>query len=57
MELTLAILMVLGIYIGIPIVLVLAVGGAYALGSRLAHRAKRVQAPEWAATTEVTAKT
>ena len=45
MELTLAILMVLGIFVGIPIVLVLAIGGMYALSGRLAERAKRVQAP------------
>ena len=44
MELTLAILMVLGIYVGIPIVLVGVIGGIYALSGRLVQRAKRVQA-------------
>ena len=44
MELTSAILMVLGIFIGIPIVLAGAIGGIYALSGRLAERAKRVQA-------------
>lgn len=44
MELTLAILMVLGIFIGIPMVLVLGIGGVYALSGRLAERAKRIQA-------------
>ena len=46
MELTLAILMVLGIFVGIPLVLVLAIGGIYALSGRLAERAKRVEAME-----------
>ena len=45
MELTMAILMVLGIFVGIPMVLVLGIGGVYALSGRLAERAKRVQAP------------
>lgn len=46
MQLTLAILMVLGIYVGIPIVLVLAIGGVYALGHSLARRAQPRKAAE-----------
>ncbi len=45
MEFTWAILMVLGIFVGIPMVLVFAIGGVYALSGRLAERAKRAQAP------------
>ena len=60
MELTLAILMVLGIYVGIPILLVCAIGGIYALSGRLVQRAKRVQAEASEAAaeagTEATAK-
>ena len=37
--------MVLGIFVGVPIALVLAIGGVYALGGRLVERAKRVEAP------------
>ncbi len=44
METTLAILMVLGIYAGVPAVLVGVIGGVHAFGKRLAHRAKGAQA-------------
>jgi len=44
MEFTLAVLMVLGIFVGVPVALVLAIGGVYALGGRLVERAKRVEA-------------
>ena len=44
MELTLAILMVLGIFVGVPVALVFAIGGVYAFGGRLVERAKRVEA-------------
>ena len=43
MEITLAILMVPGIYVGIPVALVGAIGGVHAFGKRLAQRAKGVQ--------------
>ena len=43
METTLAILMVLGIYVGIPVALVSAIGGVHAFGKRLAHRAQEAQ--------------
>ena len=43
MELTGAVLMVLAIYVGIPVVLVGAIGGVYAWGKRLATRAQRVE--------------
>ena len=49
MEFTWAVLMVLGIFVGIPMVLVLSIGGVYALSGRLAERAKRAQAPAEAA--------
>jgi len=41
MELTLAILLVLGIYVGIPVAATFAIGATYAFGKRLAQRAKR----------------
>ena len=41
METTLAILMVLGIFVGIPAVIGLAIVGFYALGERRTVRAKR----------------
>lgn len=44
MEFTLAVLMVLGIFVGVPVALVLAIGGVYALGGRLVERAKRIEA-------------
>jgi len=43
MEITLAILMVVGIYVGIPVALVAAIGGVHAIGKRLAHRAEGAQ--------------
>lgn len=43
MEITLAILMVLGIYVGIPVALVSAIGGVHAFSKRLAERAKAVE--------------
>lgn len=46
MELTLAILMVLGIFVGIPAVIGFAVAGVYVLGARQAKRAERVQTHE-----------
>ena len=56
MEFTLAILMVLGIFVGIPMVLVLGIGGVYALSGRLAERAKRIQAPAGEAEEETEAE-
>jgi len=44
MEFTSAILMVLGIYVGLPIVLTCAIGGVYALGRRLARTPRRMEA-------------
>lgn len=44
METTLAILMVLGIFIGIPAVVGFAVAGVYILGDRRALRAERAKA-------------
>ncbi len=44
MEFTLAILMVLGIFVGVPVVVAAAIGGVYALGGRLVERAKRIEA-------------
>ena len=41
METTLAILMVLGIFVGIPVVIGLAIAGVYALGGRRVVRAER----------------
>ena len=43
MELTGAILLVVGIYVGIPVALTGAIGGVYAFGKRLAKREKRAQ--------------
>lgn len=43
METTLAILMVLGIFIGIPAVIGFAVAGVYILSDRRARRAERVK--------------
>ena len=51
METTLAILMVLGIYVGIPVALVAAIGGVHAFGKRLAQRAKGAQTLAEAGTT------
>ena len=46
METTLAILMVLGIFIGIPAVIGFAIAGVYILGDRRTARAERqVEAP------------
>jgi hypothetical protein len=44
METTLAVLMVLGIYVGVPLVIGFAIGGVVILGSRRATRARRAQA-------------
>ena len=41
METTLAVLMVLGIFVGIPAVIGLAIAGVYALGGRRVVRAER----------------
>ena len=43
METTLAILMVLGIFVGIPTVIGFAIAGMYILSNRRAHRAERAQ--------------
>jgi len=44
METTLAILMVLGIFVGIPAVIGFAIAGIYMLGDRRVRRAKRAKA-------------
>lgn len=44
METTLAILMVLGIFVGIPAVIGFAIAGMYILGDRQAVRAERAKA-------------
>jgi flagellar biosynthesis component FlhA len=55
MEFTLAVLMALGIFVGVPVALVSAIGGVYAFGGRLVERAKRVEAAgAEAETTEAT---
>ena len=46
METTLAILMVLGIFVGIPAVIGLAIGGAYILRDRQVRKAGRARAME-----------
>ena len=56
MELTWALLMVLGIFVGIPMAFVFAIGGVYALSGRLAERAKRAQAPAEAAELDIEAE-
>ncbi|MFC2071238.1 hypothetical protein ACFLUU_00760 [Chloroflexota bacterium] len=43
METALAILMVLGIFIGIPALIGFTIAGIYILGDRRAHRATRAQ--------------
>jgi flagellar biosynthesis component FlhA len=43
METTLAVLMVLGIFVGIPAVIGFAIAGMYILSDRRARRAERVQ--------------
>ncbi|MFC2010149.1 hypothetical protein ACFLUL_01045, partial [Chloroflexota bacterium] len=43
-ETTLAILMVLGIYVGIPVVIGLVIGGAFVTADRRARRAERAKA-------------
>jgi len=50
METTLAILMVLGIFVGIPAVIGLAIGGAFILADRRARIAKQAKAREEATT-------
>ena len=45
METTLAILMVLGIFIGIPVVIGFAIGGIFLLSDRRAVRAERAKVP------------
>ena len=44
METTLAILMVLGIFVGIPVVIGLAIGGVYILRDRQVRKIKRARA-------------
>ena len=44
METTLAILMALGIYLGIPLVIAFAIGGIFILGDRRVKRAERAKA-------------
>jgi flagellar biosynthesis component FlhA len=46
METTLAILMVLGIFVGIPAAIGLAIAGAYVLHDSRVHRAERARAVE-----------
>jgi len=57
METALAILMVLGIYIGIPVAIGFAIGGVYIMSSRRARRAERATAPTTAETEELTRET
>jgi Flp pilus assembly protein TadB len=49
METTLAILMVLGIFVGIPAVIGFAIAGVYVLRDRRTRRAERAKAVETAA--------
>ena len=44
METTLAILMALGIYLGIPLVIGFAIGGIFVMSARRAKRAERARA-------------
>lgn len=46
METTLAIMMVLGIFVGIPAVIGLAIGGAFVVADRRARRAEQTEARE-----------
>lgn len=46
MELTLAILMVLGIFVGVPAVIGFAIAGIYFMGDRRVRRMKRAKAIE-----------
>ncbi len=46
METTLAILMVFGIFVGIPVVVGLAIAGTYILGDRRVRRAEHAKAME-----------
>lgn len=46
METTLAILMVLGIFVGIPAIIGLAIAGTYIRGDRRVRRAERAKAME-----------
>lgn len=50
MEMTLAILMVLGIFVGIPVVIGLAIGRVYILRDRQVRKIKRARAVEEAET-------
>jgi flagellar biosynthesis component FlhA len=43
METTLAVLMVLGIFVGIPAIIGFAIAGVYIMGNRRARRAERAQ--------------
>lgn len=52
METTLAILMVLGIFVGIPAVIGFAVAGVYIMSDRRARRAERAKALAGATTKE-----
>jgi len=56
MEITLAILIVLGIFVGIPAVIGLAIAGMYLMSDRRAVRAERVKALGGAAAKETTEK-
>ena len=57
METALAILMVLGIFIGIPTVIGFAIGGVYIMSSRRARRTERATAPTKAETEELARET